>query len=77
MNIDFTDNKKITTTITEVGEIKRIWSCMTCNGNLNEVVGVPALLVCDRCHRHTLKTNINQTISTTVVLKNGIFILFC
>ncbi|CAF1568734.1 unnamed protein product [Rotaria magnacalcarata] len=70
MTLNLSDRKQITTTINEVGEIKRLYNCSTCHGDLSQVPNAAALLYCERCHRHILKANVNQHISTTLVLKN-------
>ncbi|CAF4499705.1 unnamed protein product, partial [Rotaria magnacalcarata] len=69
MTLNLSDRKQITTTINEVGEIKRLYNCSTCHGDLSQVPNAAALLYCERCHRHILKANVNQHISTTLVLK--------
>ncbi|CAF1331231.1 unnamed protein product [Rotaria sordida] len=66
------EKRTITTSISEVGEIRRSYSCLTCHGDLNEVKNAAALLYCEKCRRHILKVNVTQHISTTLVLKNGI-----
>ncbi|CAF1287221.1 unnamed protein product [Rotaria sordida] len=70
MNINLSEKRTITTSISEVGEIRRSYSCLTCHGDLNEVKNVAALLYCEKCRRHILKVNVTQHISTTLVLKN-------
>ena len=54
----------------EAGEVQRSSTCSTCNGDLSEVIAAAALLHCEKCHRHTLKINVDQHISTTLALKN-------
>jgi hypothetical protein len=71
MNIDLTDKKTIITSILEAGDVQRLSSCSTCNGDLSEVIGAAALLLCEKCHRHILRINVTQNTSTTLVLKNG------
>ncbi|CAF1217435.1 unnamed protein product [Rotaria sordida] len=71
MNINLSEKKRtITTSISEVGEIRRSYSCLTYHGDLNEVKNAAALLYCEKCRRHILKVNVTQHISTTLVLKN-------
>ncbi|CAF4559364.1 unnamed protein product, partial [Rotaria socialis] len=43
----------------------------TCQGDLNQVQNAAALLYCEKCHRHILKSNLVLHITTTIVLKNG------
>jgi hypothetical protein len=69
--IDLEDTKTTRTAILEVGEIARISSCSNCNGNLNDVIGAATLMLCEKCHRHVLKRNIQQHVSTTITLKHG------
>ncbi|CAF3597786.1 unnamed protein product [Rotaria socialis] len=71
INMNLNDTKTITTTINEVGEIRRLYNCSTCLGDLNQVQNAAALLHCEKCHRHILKSNLVLHISTTIVLKNG------
>jgi len=58
----------------EFGPIERSINCTTCGGNLQEVPGATALMVCNKCNRHMLKKNSTQNIRTSIVLKNGKYI---
>ncbi|CAF3923179.1 unnamed protein product, partial [Rotaria sp. Silwood1] len=69
MNINLNDRNTITTTINEVGQIRRLYNCSTCQGDLNEVKNAAALLFCEKCHRHILKINVTLHVSTTIVLQ--------
>ncbi|CAF5015389.1 unnamed protein product [Rotaria sp. Silwood1] len=71
MNINLNDRNTITTTINEVGQIRRLYNCSTCQGDLNEVKNAAALLFCEKCHRHILKINVTLHVSTTIVLQKG------
>jgi hypothetical protein len=74
MSINLTDNKTITTTVSEVGEIRRLSGCSTCMDELSEVVSAAALLSCIKCHRHVLKKNVVQHVSSSIVLKTGMLL---
>ncbi|CAF3150186.1 unnamed protein product [Rotaria sp. Silwood2] len=74
MNMNLNDRNTITTTINEVGEIRRLYNCSTCQGDLNEVKNAAALLHCEKCHRHILKVNVTLHVSTTILLQKGIFL---
>lgn len=69
--IDLSDKKTIVSCIEEIGTITRSTGCSTCKGDLADVLGAAALVYCQKCHRHSLKKNINQDISTTLAIKHG------
>jgi hypothetical protein len=70
METNLTDVNTIIGKIMQVGEIRRISNCITCNNELNEVQGAAALLFCQKCHRHVLKQNVIQNNSTSLVVKS-------
>ena len=76
MNIDFTEQKTITTSILEVGQLEHSNTCKTCSGNLLELPNATALMVCEKCKRHSLKRNITKKTTTSIVLKQGIELFF-
>ncbi|CAF1184050.1 unnamed protein product [Rotaria sordida] len=69
--IDLTDHKTITTTIGELGNIQRTNACLTCKGDLVDVIGTSNLAYCSKYHRHSFKKNIRRNISTTFVVPIG------
>ena len=61
----------MTTSILEVGEINRATRCSHCAADLREVVGALSLLCCEKCHRHVLKRNVVEHVSTMITVRHG------
>ncbi|CAF2077970.1 unnamed protein product [Rotaria magnacalcarata] len=47
--MDLTDNKIIKVAIDEIGDIQRMIRCLTCKGDLVDVVGATTLVYCSKC----------------------------
>ncbi|CAF3475451.1 unnamed protein product [Rotaria socialis] len=69
LELDLNDNKTITTRIDEITDIHRMTACVTCKGDLVDVMGTTTLVYCGKCHRHSLKKNLSRNISTTIVIQ--------
>jgi hypothetical protein len=71
MNIDLTEMKTIEASITDVAEIQHTSGCNLCSGQLKEHSTTSMLLYCDKCKKYSLKQNLNEKKTTSIVLNHG------